>query len=175
MQASSTLVAPVRLASIFPPEVTVIGPKQREKAGVVAELVGRLVKLGRVPPDVGGWLVDDVLEREKMGTTALGNGIAMPHSRSGRIKKLVGAVGIDHQGLAFDAVDGEPVYTVFLLLAPLDDKAQHFDVLGKISAIGRDKALRLYLRGCRSAQELSRFLQEWDRSMNPGLAADGHE
>jgi nitrogen PTS system EIIA component len=174
MPATSTPVAPVRLARVFPSEATVIGPKLRDKAGVVAELAHRLVELGRIPPREETWLVDSVLEREKMGSTALGNGIAIPHCRSGLIENLVGAVAIDHRGLAFDAVDGEPVYTVFLLLAPIDDKAQHFDVLGQISAIGRDKALRLCLRGCQSAQALSHFLQEWDHSMNPGLTEDRH-
>jgi PTS system nitrogen regulatory IIA component len=110
-----------------------------------------------------------ILAREKAGSTALGNGIAMPHCRTGLVKKLVGVVGIDQHGLAFDAVDGEPVYVVFLLLAPLDDRAQHFDVLGQISAIGKDKALRLCLRGCQSPHDLNRFLQDWDRNLGDGV------
>src|SRR5262249_34492237 len=146
---------------------------QRTKAGVVTELVRQLVKLGHVPPDSEAWLVESVLAREKMGSTALGNGIAMPHCRSGLIKKLVGAIGVVQHGLAFDAVDGEPVYTVFVLVAPLEDRVQHIDVLGRLSAICRDKALRLCLRACQSAQDLSRFLQERDRSMDPGSIGDG--
>lgn len=173
MQAASTLATPIRLACVFPTEAIVVGPRQRTKAGVVTELVARLVKLGHVPSDGEACLVESVLAREKMGSTALGNGIAMPHCRSALINKLVGAIGIDHHGLAFDAVDGEPVYTVFLLLAPLDDRVQHLHVLGRLSVIGRDKALRLCLRGCQSAQDLSRFVQEWDRAMGPGVAEEG--
>jgi mannitol/fructose-specific phosphotransferase system IIA component (Ntr-type) len=170
--ADSTVATPIRLASIFQPEAIVVDPRQRAKAGVVTELVHRLTKLGHVLPEDETRLVESVLAREKIGSTAF-NGIAMPHCRSGLTKKLVGAIGIDHHGLPFNAVDGEPVYTVFLLLAPLDDRVQHIEVLGRLSAINKDKALRLCLRGCQSAQDLSRFLQEWDRTMAPSVTEKG--
>src|SRR6266849_28733 len=169
MQPTNTLERPVQLAGIFPPEATIIGLKERTKAGIVTELVRRLIQLNHLDSQNEQWIIDRVLAREKAGSTALGNGIAMPHCRTGLVKRLVGIAGVDHHGLAFDAVDGEPVYIVFLLLAPLEDRAQHFGVLGQISAIGKDKALRMCLRGCQSPRDLNRFLQDWDRNLGAGL------
>jgi len=69
----------------------------------------------------------------------------------------------DARGIPFEALDGEPVHSVFLLLAPLKNREQHYEVLGRISAIGKDKGRRLQLRGCRSAEAVHDFLQELDR------------
>jgi len=166
MQTSSVPNRPLQLASIFPREATIIGLNERSKPGVTAEMVRRLAQLGEFPAEREPAIVDIVLAREKAGSTALGNGIAMPHCRTGYVKRLVGVVGIDQHGLTFDAVDGEPVYVIFLLLAPLEDRAQHFEVLGQISAIGKDKALRMCLRGSRTPDDVQRLLEDWNRNLS---------
>jgi PTS system nitrogen regulatory IIA component len=163
MQAISSTAIPIPLADIFSPEAILVGLRQRTKQGAVEELVNHLVTLGHLAPDAEKTMVESILAREKLGSTALGNGIAFPHCRSSLTAKFVGALGLTPHGVPFDALDAEPVYSIFLLLAPLDGREQHYEILGRITAIGRDKGCRYQLRGCRTAEAAHYFLQEQDR------------
>jgi PTS system nitrogen regulatory IIA component len=154
----------VGLAEIFPPEAIVIGLVEHTKRAVVEELVNRLVEVGRLSAADKTAVVEGVLGREKMGSTALGNGIAFPNCRSSVTEKFIGVLGLEPRGIPFDAADGEPVQSIFLLLAPLDGREKHYEVLGRITAIGKDKGRRMQLRGCRTAAAVHEFLQELDRS-----------
>ncbi len=72
-------------------------------------------------------------------------------------------LGIEPGGIPFDAVGGGVVYSIFLLLAPLERREELYEVLGRITAVGRDKSRRAQLRGCRTAEAAYHFLQESDR------------
>jgi PTS system nitrogen regulatory IIA component len=163
MQAARSVSAGIGLAQIFSPEAIIIGLAQRTKRGSVEELVHHLVELGHVGSGDAVAVVESILAREKMGSTALGNGIAFPHCRSSLTEKFIGVLGVDPRGIPFDAVDGEPVHSIFLLLAPLDGREWHYEVLGRIAAIGRDKSRRAQLRGCPSSEAVHDFLEELDR------------
>jgi PTS system nitrogen regulatory IIA component len=163
MQAARSVSAPIGLAEIFSREAIVTTLTQRTKPGVIEELVHRLVELGHLGEEEEKTVLGSILAREKLGSTALGNGIAVPHCRSSLTEKFIGAVGLDLRGIPFDAMDGGPVHGVFLLLAPLDGRAKHYEVLGRIIAIGRDKSRQVQLRGCRTPEAVHDFLQELDR------------
>jgi PTS system nitrogen regulatory IIA component len=154
---------PIGLAEIFPPEAILLGLEKRTKRGVIEELVHHLVQLGHVGAGEEQAVVESVLAREKVSSTALGNGIALPHCRSSLTGRFLGVLGLDPRGISFDAVDGEPVQSVFLLLAPLAIWDKHYEVLGRITAIGRDKSRQVQLRGCRTPEAVHHFLQELDR------------
>jgi PTS system nitrogen regulatory IIA component len=162
----------ILLADVFPLDAIVMGLSQRNKVGAVEELIHRLVKRGRVTPESESIFVQMILAREKMGTTALGNGVAFPHCRTSQSPGFLGVIGHERNGIPFDAIDGEPVHTIFLLLGPLDQRVQLFQLLGRISAIGRDKALRLLLRGCRTAEHVYSFLQEIDSNSGENVLAE---
>jgi PTS system nitrogen regulatory IIA component len=163
MQTAGSISSPIGLAEIFPPESIIVGLVQRTKQGVVEELVQRLVEVGRLGSPDAAAVIESILAREKMASTALGNGIAFPHCRSSLTQRFVGVLGVDPRGVPFDAVDGEPVQSIFLLLAPLDGRERHYEVLGRIAALGRDKGRRVQLRGCRSPVAVHNLLQELDR------------
>jgi mannitol/fructose-specific phosphotransferase system IIA component (Ntr-type) len=154
---------PVSLAEIFRPEAIFIGLNNRTREGAIEELVHHLVELGHVAEGEEQGLVKSILAREQLGSTALGNGIAVPHCRTSLTEKFIGILGLDPRGIPFAAVDGDPVQGVFLVLAPLDAREQHYEVLGKILAIGNDKSLQVQLRGCRTGESVHHFLQELDR------------
>src|ERR1022692_2859206 len=116
MQETHLVSASIGLAEIFPPEAIVIGLVQRTKRGVIEELVNHLVELGTLGEGEEKAVVDNVLAQDKMGSTALGNGIAFPHCRSSLTEKFIGVLGLDSRRIPFDAVDGEPVHGVFLLM-----------------------------------------------------------
>jgi mannitol/fructose-specific phosphotransferase system IIA component (Ntr-type) len=163
MQVTSSEKTSIGLAEIFSPEAIVVGLEQRTKQGVIQELVHHLVGLGYLGACDEQAVVQSILAREKLGSTALYSGIAFPHCRTSLTEKFRGVLGLDAQGIPFDAVDGEPVHSVFLLLAPLERREQHYDILGRITAIGRSKSQRVRLRGCQTAAAAHHFLQELDR------------
>jgi PTS system nitrogen regulatory IIA component len=151
------------LASIFPPQAIVVGLRGRGKAEVIAELAHHLVRLGQISEVEAAAAVGDVLAREKRAATAPSHGIAFPHCRCPFTQEFVGALGIEPGGVPFGAADGEPVDAVFLILAPPGRPEELYDLLGRITALGRDKSRRYQLRGCRTPEAVSHLLQELDR------------
>lgn len=156
------IVAAVRLAEIFSPDLIVLGLEQRTKQGVIGELVQRLTHAGHVEPDDEAPLIQSIMAREEMGSTALGNGIAMPHCRSSLTERFTGVVAIDENGVDFGALDRQPVQLVFLLLAPMDQRQCLFDILGRISSLRREKTIRTQFCGCRSKEDVTAILEELD-------------
>ena len=151
------------LARLYPPEAIFTDLQATTKQGVLKEMVHRLVLLGRIASDAEEPVAQAILARENLGSTGMQN-IAIPSHRLTCLEEYVGAAAILPAGLDFAAIDGEPVYAVFLLLIPQHSREQHFQILGRLMAIGLEKWKRLRLRGCRSAQEVHRFFQELDRS-----------
>jgi nitrogen PTS system EIIA component len=151
------------LTVVFPPEAVLLGLAGRNERDVVAELVRHAVDLGRIPAGAEDDVIGLVEERERLGSTALGNGIAFPHCRSAHTEQFVGIAGFARAGIPFRAIDGKPVDMIFLLLAPTDRSEKFFDILGRMVAIGRDRSLRFRLRGCRNAEHVSSFLQQLDQ------------
>jgi nitrogen PTS system EIIA component len=161
--ALETIRPSVALAEIFLPQAIIVGSENHTKQGVIAEIIHRLVTLGHIPEQEEKGLLTNILAREDLGTTALGNGVAFPHCRASYVAKFVGALALEPRGIPFDALDGQPVYAVFLLLAPFERQKNYYDVLGRITAIGRDKSQRLYLlNGCRTPEAIHHYFQELD-------------
>ena len=101
-----------------------------------------------------------LLERERLGTTGVGHGIAIPHGRLAGLDRLFGFFARIETPVDFDAVDGEPVDLVFLLLAPEGAGADHLKTLARISRLLRDGALCDKLRGSRTADALYALITE---------------
>ncbi len=153
----------VGLAEIFPPDAIVVGLKDRTIYGAVAELVHHLVELGVLRPGDEPDIVESILARERRGTSALSEGVASPHCRSTVTERFASILGLEPEGVAVDA-NGGAVQSVFLFLAPLERSEELHEILGRITAIGRDKSRLIQLRGCRTTEAAHRFLQELDRS-----------
>ena len=108
-----------------------------------------------------GEVFDSLFAREKLGSTALGYGIAIPH---GRIKHLADTTCVFlrlKNAIAFDAPDGQPVDLVFLLLAPAAATDLHLQILGELAAMFSDEAFRASLRAAPDAAGLRRLITEW--------------
>jgi mannitol/fructose-specific phosphotransferase system IIA component (Ntr-type) len=153
----------VKLAELFPPESIRVGLDQATKPAVIEALVHHAVDLGRLPGEAERPVVDAILAREGLGSTALGHGLAFPHCRWRSIERLVGVVGLLHRPIPFEAVDGQPVDRVFLTLTPPDNSEQSLDALSRLISIGRNKSLRLLLGGCRTPEHVSALLAELDQ------------
>lgn len=128
------------------PHLKVTSKKQtlQELATVAAEITGLHERA----------IFDVLLERERLGTTGVGSGIAIPHGKIGELDRLYGLFARLDEPVDFDAVDDEPVDLIFLLLAPESAGADHLKALARISRLLRDKAVREKLRETGTADEL---------------------
>jgi PTS system nitrogen regulatory IIA component len=137
--------------------------KADTKDGVIRELVGLLVKTGSIKEKDVPKLVQILLNREALGSTGIGQGVAIPHGKSDCVSRLVGAVGISRPGLGFDSLDGEPVHILFLLMAPEGSAGPHLKALARISRLLKEKHFRDSLRAAKDEKVLLKILRDEDQ------------
>ncbi len=120
--------------------------------------------LARKAADVCGQheraIFDVLMERERLGTTGVGNGIAIPHGKMADIDRLYGVFARLAEPVDFQSIDDQPVDLVFLLLAPESAGADHLKALARVSRLLRDKAVCEKLRGAQSADAIYAVLSE---------------
>ncbi len=139
--------------------------KSRTKNEVIAEMVDAFVKAGVVKQEDAATVVAVVLEREELGTTGLGHGVAMPHAKVDCVDKVVGSIAISQgSGVDFNSLDAEEVYLFFMILSPKDATNDHLATLTYIcSRLKEDeKALEQYLKQCKTLDEVKTLLNEDD-------------
>ena len=129
-----------------------IGLSTTEKEDILKELVDVLSHV----KDVGDKksIVRALVERENLGSTGIGQGIAIPHGKTDRVDGLVAVLGISEKGVNFEALDGELVYIFFLLVAPKDTAGPHLKALAQISRLLRDSYFCELLRRCKTPDEV---------------------
>jgi len=130
----------------------------RTAEGVITEIVEQLCKKRRIKDKKKA--LTNLLKRESMGTTAVGNGIAMPHARVIELKQPVIFVGIHRHGVDFSSLDGKPAHLVVLFLTPLLESELHLKVLSKIASLLDKKILLEQIMRCSSNDELFRVLKK---------------
>lgn len=134
--------------------------KSRDKKGVVNELIDSLRKEKKIKDPQKAF--KSVMDREEIGTTGVGQGVAIPHGRTDTVNKLIGTFGISKQGIEFDSLDGEPVHLVFLLLSPYDSGGHHLRALARISRLFKDKFFRQALLEAHSTEEILKTINQED-------------
>lgn len=105
-----------------------------------------------------GQVFDALIERERLGSTGFGSGVAIPHAKIEGLEKMCGMVVLLDPAIEFDAVDDAPVDVVFALLSPLDSGAEHLKTLARVSRYLRDETQITRLRGAGSAEALYALL-----------------
>jgi len=126
--------------------------KAKDKKGVLEELVDALVR--REPSIDKKTLVKVLLERERLGSTGIGDGVAIPHGKFHGITQPIISFGRSRKGLDFESMDGEPVFLFFLLVAPENSASIHLKALAKIAKILKNSAFRKALMEAPSKKEL---------------------
>lgn len=132
------------------------------KKDVLTELVSVLVANGQKIDAAKA--VDVLLQREKLGSTGIGDGVAIPHGKISDLNDLVVIFGRSQKGIDFDAIDGKPTHLFFLLLAPEHSTGQHLKALAKISKMLKTPNFRRKLIEAKTKTDLFKIIIEQDES-----------
>ena len=131
-----------------------------DRDGVIAELVealGNASQLGKSKPKD---IVRAVIKREKEASTGIGKGVAVPHVKLASVKNAVAAVGRSQAGIDFSALDKQPVYSIILLLSPLNEPDHHLQVMECIFKHLQLERFRKFLRQSETAEAIEDLLKE---------------
>lgn len=153
----------MKIMDFLNPEAVSANLQAINKKEVISELVGLLIKAGEVKEKDKDKLVKVLLEREALGSTGIGQGIGIPHGKFGGVKRLIGACGISPKGIDFESLDGEAVYTFFLLVAPEDSAGPHLKALARVSRLLKDKYFRDTLKTAKDEKLLIKIIKQEDR------------
>jgi mannitol/fructose-specific phosphotransferase system IIA component (Ntr-type) len=129
-----------------------------DKEAVIREMVQSLRNAGQFQGADTDDIVRAILRREQLGSTGIGRGVAIPHTKHGSVEKLVGTVAVSPLGVSFQSLDGEPVHIFVLLISPQERPGDHLRALENVSSCLRDDAFVRCLRAARSREEISALL-----------------
>lgn len=143
-------------------EAIVVPLASNEREGVIRELVESLGRSGAVEADAVEEIIKALIAREKSGTTGFGRGVAAPHCKHPRVKKLVGTIGLSNAGIEFNALDHKPVYAVFMLLSPQGQDQLHLQAMEVVFKNLKEDMFRRLLRQADTKEKLIELLEEID-------------
>jgi PTS system nitrogen regulatory IIA component len=153
--------APMTLQEILSPSAILVGLKGETKEQIIEELVDSLEK-GAVVADRDR-VLQAVLEREKIMSTGIGDGIAIPHGKSDAVLRLAAALGIHRRGVDFEALDGEPAYVFFLLVSPANVSGPHIKALARISRLLKNDDFKRRLIAATTTADIQRIVEAEER------------
>ncbi|MBN2712904.1 MAG: PTS sugar transporter subunit IIA [Planctomycetes bacterium] len=133
----------------------ILEPTSEEHDAVIAALVESLVSSGRVPASDEAAVKQALAERESKGSTAIGNGLAIPHARLSVVDTVIGAYARLRNGSGFNPLDGGNVQHVFLILSPMDQQATHLQTLTSIARMMKDNETREAISASKDAAEIA--------------------
>jgi mannitol/fructose-specific phosphotransferase system IIA component (Ntr-type) len=134
----------------------------RDRDGAITELVAALVDAGKLPTGQAKDVTKAVIKRENEASTGMGKGVAVPHVKHPAAKQVIGAVGLSAEGIDFASLDEQPVYSVILLISPMDNPDKHLQAMENVFRHLQKERFRKFLRQCRAPEELKDLLNEAD-------------
>lgn len=152
----------MNITDILKKEFVIENLESRTKREVLTELSGIFFR-GNIKVDYDT-MVEVLLEREKLGSTGIGGGIAIPHGKLAGLENLIVSFGRSNDGIDFDSMDGKPVHIFFLLMAPENSAGQHLKVLAKISRMLKDNSFKTDIMKAASVEDLYRTITEKDKT-----------
>ncbi len=150
----------MKIMDLLSKETIVLDLKAREKEPAIIELVDTLVKLHKLKSSAEA--IETIMQREKLGSTGIGQGVAIPHCRCDIVKEQMAVLAFSKQGVEFNSLDGNPVNIIFLLIGPADSKGEHLQAMAKISKILKDKYLRQSLMEAKTPEDVIAIIQQAD-------------
>jgi fructose PTS system EIIBC or EIIC component len=153
----------MKLCDLLTDSVVAVGLAASSKS----DLLGKLVKLASHDNKVQdpGTALKAVEDRERIMTTGIGHGVAIPHGKTDAVKDLVAAFAVLPNGIDFGALDGQPVRLAFLLLGPKEPSGPHIRMLSRISRLMNREELRRQLQDAHSVREVLSLFREAEQDM----------
>lgn len=151
----------MRISELITPARVACGVEAGSKKRVL-ELLGELA-VADVPDLTAAEAFDSLIERERLGGTGLGHGVALPHGRLKSGRRAIGALMTLKEGIDFDAPDRQPVDLLFALLVPEHYTDEHLQILAQLAKLFSDARLCETLRGCATGAELPAAVADWER------------
>ena len=155
------------LLDILSSDSTIVDLKGETKEDIIAELVNSLAIDDAIADREK--VLQAVLEREKIMSTGIGDGIAIPHGKSDAAVKLVAALGTQRRGVDFEALDGEPAYVFFLLVSPANVSGPHIKALARISRLLKNDNFKKKLIAAGSSVEIIEIIESEERNTPPSV------
>lgn len=134
------------------------------REGALQELLALLVDAGTVATEHSDEFYKAIIKREKRGSTGFGHGVAVPHIKHEAIQQMAVAIGVSKAGLEFNALDGKPVHTIFLLLSPEDRPNEHLEAMESIFGNLSQETFRRFMLQADSSKDVLVLLGEADSS-----------
>jgi PTS system nitrogen regulatory IIA component len=132
------------------------------KKAAIRAMVAALKDANAIPADDEEGIVAAIMKREELGSTGIGNGVAVPHTKHPSVDRLVATVALAHDGVDFASLDGEDVYILFLLVSPPDRPGDHLRGLENISRHLRDSTFCNFLKQAKTREHVVDLLEEAD-------------
>ncbi len=153
----------MKIVDFVGPDLIVPQLSAHEKSAVIRELADHLAAHVTGPQKIDREVLAKVLlERERLASTAIGEGVAIPHGKLDAVGKLVAVVGRAPEGVDFDSMDGRPTHLFFVLVAPENSTGVHLKALARISRLFKDPEFRTRLMQAKDAQEIFRVIADED-------------
>jgi mannitol/fructose-specific phosphotransferase system IIA component (Ntr-type) len=154
----------MKLADFVVTEAILSDLKSSSKDEAIREIVSSLVTAGCVKEDHRESIIAAIMKREELGSTGIGNGVAVPHTKHPSVDRMIGTVVVSKKGLDFQSIDREPVDIIFLLISPPDRPGDHLRALENISRHLRAETFCRFLRQGKSREDIIEVLDEADQN-----------
>ena len=151
----------MRLSDFINKRLIVLSLQAKGKKETLEELAALLAGQ-RIIPDREK-LVSVLMERESLGSTGVGNGIAIPHAKTDLVKKIIVAFGRSDKGIDFDSLDKKPVHLVFLIIAPEEAHETYLRILARISRLLHEEKIRNGLRAAQSPRQVINLIRKEEK------------
>jgi PTS system nitrogen regulatory IIA component len=150
----------MQISSFIHPDLIISELSSRDKEGVLGELAENIA--GFSPNLSSKELIAILKEREKLGSTGIGEGFAIPHGKLRNLERIIISFGRSRPGIPFDSMDGKPAHYFFVLVAPENSAGDHLKALGKISRFIKNSAFKEGLAKAEDRETLERLIREQD-------------
>jgi PTS system fructose-specific IIA component/PTS system nitrogen regulatory IIA component len=154
----------MKFADFICPEAITADLAAVDKEGAIREIVKSLETAGKIDPAETDGIVKAIMKREELGSTGIGRGIAVPHTKHPSVDRLMATVAVSRQGVDFASLDGETVQLFFLLISPPDRPGDHLRALENISRQLRGDTFSRFLKQAKTSADIKTLLEEADNN-----------